>query len=400
MTTLIHFARDCGRLALKGPAAYYAFLLVGSVVAAVGVAAYVNQIQHGLAVTGMSDAVVWGAYIANFTYLIGVAAAGVMLVIPAYIFHQAEAKRLVLIAEGMAVVACLMALMFVIVDLGHPERMLYMLPFIGTPNLPRSMLAWDVIVVPGYMLLNLAIPVVVLYRRYCGREVDARLLFPWILLTILWAIALHTVTAFLFAADVARPFWHTSLLGPRFLATAFCSGPALLILTLHALRRWARLEVPVGVIRMLALIVTVALQVNLVMLVSELFIEFYAPTEHSLSATYLFVGLDGKHALVPWIRTALAGELLAVIVLMIGPLRERTLPLLATCGVTVVCVWVEKGMGLIVPGFVPTPLGEVLEYTPTLVELQISAGIWAIGAMAFAVIAKVSIAIDRGDVSA
>jgi len=400
MATLIRFARDCAGLALRGSAAYYGFLGAMGVLVAVGGLAYVDQLRHGLAVTGMHDAVTWGAYIANFTYFIGVAAAGVMLVIPAYVFHRQDAKQLVLIAEGMAVVACLMALCFVVVDLGRPERMFYLLPFIGTPNLPRSLLAWDVVVVPGYLLLNLAIPAVVLYGRYRGREVSPRLLLPWVLLTILWAIALHTVTAFLFSADIARPFWHSSLLGPRFLASAFCSGPALLILALHALQRWARLELPRGVVGMLAVIVTVALQVNLVMLGSELFVEFYAPTEHSLSATYLFVGLDGKDALVPWIRLALGGELLAVAILMVRPLRERTPVLLAACAVVVAAVWVEKGMGLIVPGFIPTPLGEVIEYTPSAAELQVSVGIWALGAMAFAVLAKVAIAIDRGDVRA
>ena len=391
------FAIDCLRLALGGSRLYRALALALLVVAVVGLRAYLVQLDQGLVVTGMSDHVSWGAYIANFTYVVGLAAGAVMLVIPAYIFHEAHAKQLVLIAEGIAVAACTMAVLFVFVDLGRPDRILFLVPLLGSLNLPSSLLAWDVLVISGYLGLNLAIPAVVLYQRHRGHVVRERVLFPWIVLSIFWAIALHMVTAFLFSASVARPFWHTALLGPRFLATAFCSGPAFLILVLWALRRWGRLDVAEGVIRMLAVIVTVALQVNLVMLVAEVFTEFYTPTDHSRSAMYLFVGLGEHDALVPWIRAAIGMEIVAVVVLMIRPFRERTLPLLGACILTAVGVWIEKGMGLIVPGFVPSPLGEVVEYAPTAIEVQICAGIWAIGLLVFLVLAKVAIGIERGD---
>jgi molybdopterin-containing oxidoreductase family membrane subunit len=249
-------------------------------------------------------------------------------------------------------------------------------------------------------MLNFAIPFYVLFQRYRGHEVDQRAMFPWVVLTMFWAIALHTVTAFIFAADIARPFWHSALLAPRFLASAFCSGPAFLILVLSALRVAGRLEVPQSVIRMLAVIVTVALQVNLVMFASELFTELYASVEHHRSAVYLFLGLGEHAALVPWIWSAIAMQLVAVVALMIRPLRQRTGPLLAACALTAVGVWIEKGMGLVIPGFVPSPLGEIAEYTPSLIELQICAGVWALGMWIFVVLAKVSIMVERGELRA
>ena len=393
----MHFLLDSLRAALMGSRRYYGLLAVLFLVAAVGVRAYLTQLQHGLVVTGMTDQVSWGAYIANFTYLVGLAAAAVMLVIPAYIFHRPHAKRLVMIAEGIAVAACSMALMFVLVDLGRPDRMLIMLSGL---NLPRSLLAWDVIVIPGYFALNLVIPAYVLFHHYRGEVIHENAMFPWILLTIFWAIALHTVTAFIFAADIARPFWHSALLAPRFLASAFCSGPAFLILVLVALRKWARLEVPNDVIHMLSLIVTIALQVNLVMLVGDVFTELYATAEHHRSAVYLFLGLGEHGELVPWIRSAIAMQLLAVFTLMIRPLRRNAATLLPACALTVVGVWIEKGMGFVIPGFVPTPLGEIVEYAPSLIEIQICAGVWAIGLMIFLVFAKVAIAIEHGELHA
>lgn len=394
------FLLACIRELLRGGRAYWAALAVLVAVAGIGVRAYAMQLERGLTVTGMGDEVLWGVYISNFAYLVGIAAAAVMLVIPAYIFHHVEAKRLVLIAEGVAVSACVMALLFVVVDLGRPERAFLLVPGLGSLNLPSSMLAWDVLVVPGYLALNLCVPAVVLYRRYHGRPVPERGLFPVVVLTMFWAIALHTVTAFLFSSVVARPFWHTALLGPRFLASAFASGPAFLVIALALLEWRAGLDVPRAVVRLLAVITTVALQVNLVMLVAEAFTELYRPTEHSASAVYLFFGLGEADALVPWMRASIAMQVVAVAILMIAPLRNRMPTLLAACALTAVGVWIEKGMGLIVPGFVPSPLGEVVEYAPTAIEIQVCLGIWALGFLVFTLLAKVAIAIDQGRLAA
>ena len=394
------FIRDGVSAMFHGGRAYWLWLGVLSVLIIAGAVAYAVQLRYGLIVTGMSDQVSWGFYIANFAFLVGIAAAAVLLVIPAYIFHREDIKSVVLIGEGLAVAAVLSAMLFVVVDLGRPDRMLHMLPMIGSLNFPQSMLAWDVLVLSGYLALNLAIPFYVHYRHYQGREPNFAAYFPFVVLAIFWAISIHTVTAFLFSANSARPFWHIALLGPRFIATAFVSGPALIIIVLQLIGRFTRYPVPASVIDTLALIMTVALQISLFFVGAELFTDFYNESAHAASVRYLYFGLDGMASLVPWIWTALAMNVVAVVILSIHPLRRRRLLLNIACVLAFFAIWVEKGMGFVIPGFIPTPLGEVFEYSPTLVELVLAAGIWAFGALVFTLLARASIAIESGAVGA
>ncbi len=393
---LLYFFFDAFKIALRGDRLYWSWMLFLALVAALGLSQYSDQATQGLIVTGMSDQVSWGVYIANFTFLVGVAAAAVMLVIPAYIFHQADIKNIVLMGEGIAVAALIMCMTLVTVDLGRPDRMWHMMPFIGRVNLPTSMLAWDVAVLSGYLFLNLTIPFYILFSRYRGGQPKLRVYFPGVVLSIAWAISIHTVTAFLFSANIGRPFWNTAILGPRFLASAFCSGPALMILGFQVVKRVTVLSVNPRVVDTLALIAAVAMQINLFLLGAEMFTEFYNQPEHNVSAVYLYFGLDGYNALVPWIWTAISFNVIAVVILTIHPLRKRRPFLNVACVLTVVGVWTEKGMGLIIPGFVPTPIGEFFEYTPTATEIYVTLGVWAVGLMVFTVLAKVAIPISEG----
>lgn len=396
MSTVPAFFADGLRQVVRGGRLYWSWVGGLVVVVLVGIAFYWRQLDQGLIVTGMSDQVSWGVYIANFTYLVGIAAAAVMLVIPAYIFHREDVKHVVLMGEGMAVAAVIMSILFVVVDLGRPERIWHMIPLLGRLHLPASLLAWDVVVLTGYLVLNVTIPFYILFRRYQGREPRLRVYFPAVLVSIAWAIAIHTVTAFLFSSNVARPFWHTAVLGPRFLASAFTSGPALIVLALWVIDRKTAFKVQSSVIDLMALVVTVALQINLFLLVAEIFTDFYFRTEEVVSATYLYLGLPGANMLVPWIWSAIALEGVAAIILTVNPLRRRRVLLSIACGLAIIGVWIEKGMGLVVPAFVPTPLGEVFEYSPTWGEVFVSLGIWALGLLVFTLLAKVAIPIELG----
>lgn len=396
ITALARFVLGGSGVMFRGGRLYWSWIALLWAAILLGGVFYVRQVMYGLIVTGMSDQVSWGAYIANFTYLVGVAAAGVMLVIPAYVFHREDIKHVVLIGEGAAVAAVVMAMLFVVVDLGRPDRLWHMIPLLGRFNFPASMLAWDVFVLNGYLLLNLGIPFYILFAHYRGREARVSAYFPWVLLSIVWAIAIHTVTAFLFSSNAGRPFWHTAILGPRFLASAFTSGPALILLSLQVIERVTPFRVRTAVIDFLAIVVTIALQINLFLVGVELFTEFYASTEESHSATYLYFGLHGARRLVPWIWTAIGLNLVAVVVLTIHALRGRRWLLNGACALAIVGVWIEKGMGLIVPGFTPTPLGEILEYAPTASEFFVSVGIWAVGILVFTLLTKVAVAVELG----
>lgn len=384
--------------ATRGGRAYHIWMGTLTLIMLTGGYAYSIQLRDGLIVTGMTNHVSWGLYISNFTFLVGLAAAAMMLVLPAYVLKDVDFGKAVLIAEGVAVSALVMCLSFVVVDIGNPFAAWHLLPVIGGLNWPRSMLAWDVVVLNGYLALNLAIPFYILFSHFIGRTPEKRKYLPWMYLAVMWAVSIHLVTAFLLAGLPARPFWNTGLLGPRFLASAFTAGPAFMLLLLWFVKTRTKYEISDGAFSKLAMITTVAAQINLVMLGSEIFIEFYWPTHHSLSATYLFFGLEGRHALVPWVWTAIALNVAATVTLTIHPLRKDLRTLMPACLTLFIAIWIEKGMGLIIPGFIPSPLGEMVEYTPTWVELAVTLGIWALGLFVLTVLVRVALPIEMGEV--
>ncbi len=393
---LINFFLDCLKEVLKGGRIYWIWMLTLVFFAFLGVFTYIGQFQTGLIQTGMSDQVSWGLYVANFVYLVGMAAAAVIIVIPTYIFSAENAKKVVILGEGLAVAATVMCMLFVAVDMGRPDRLWHLLPVIGRFNWPLSLLTWDVLVLQGYMLLNLLVPMYILYSWYAGKKQHKQVIFIIAVVSMFWAISIHTVTAFLFSSNSARPFWHIALLAPRFITSAFTAGPAFIILSFLIIRRFTQFDIPRKTIDMLAIIVTIAMQVNLFMLGSEIFTEFYAETSHSAHAHYLFFGLNGLNGLVPWMYSAIAMNLAAVVLLMIHKTRLNTVTLSIACLFAVVGVWIEKGMGFVVPGFIPTPLGEIFEYTPTFTEVKVTMGVWAIGLVIFTVLVKAAIPIQNG----
>ena len=391
-----HFFHDALHTATSGRRTYHVWMACLTVAMVVGAYGYWVQLTEGLSVTGMTDHVSWGLYISNFTFLVGLAAAAVMLVMPAYVLKDVDFTKAVLVGEGVAVAALLMSLAFVTVDLGGPHRVWHLMPWLGTFNFPRSMLTWDVLVLNVYLLLNLAIPFYILYSHYMGRRPRRKFYLPLIYISVFWAVAIHLVTAFLLVGLPARPFWHSALMGPRFLASAFTAGPAFIILVLGVIRTTTGYRVKMNAIHKLSIIVTVAAQVNLIMLGSEVFKEFYQFTHHSLSARYLFFGLGEHRALVPWVWSAIGINVLATLVLMVHPWRTNPRVLYPACLVLFVGIWIEKGLGLVIPGFIPSPLGEVVEYTPTWVELVVVLGIWAMGLFIFTVLVRVAIPIELG----
>ncbi|OUR91123.1 polysulfide reductase [Flavobacteriales bacterium 34_180_T64] len=379
-----------------GSKKYHIWMAVLSFVMLVGMYCYSIQLDEGLSVTGMTDRVSWGLYISNFTFLVGVAAAAVMLVMPTYVLKDVDFKQAVLIGEGLAVAALLMCLAFVVADMGGPSVLWHMIPGIGVFNFPNSMLTWDVLVLNGYLFLNISIPFYILFTRYQGKTPNPKIYVPGALLSVFWAVGIHLVTAFLYQGLQARPFWNNALLGPRFLASAFAAGPALIIVVLAIIRTYTLFKIEDKTLKKLAMVVTVAAQINLIMLISELFKEFYAPTHHSESAYYLFFGLDGKTALLPWIWTSISMNVLATVMLTFHKLRNNFRVLFFACVMLFVAIWIEKGFGLIVPGFIPGPYGKIAEYTPTGIEIGVTIGIWAFGAFVFTMLAKTAIKIETG----
>ena len=392
MKQYLDFLWKCFRVSFVGDWRYHLWMFFLTAIALLGLNAWCTQLVNGLITTGMTDQVSWGLFIANFTFLVGMAAAAVMLVIPVYIYKNRELHDLVIFGELFAVAAIIMCMLFVTVDMGRPDRLHHMLMRF---NFPMSLLTWDVIVLNVYLLLNLHICGYLIYCAY-QRKMPAKWFYiPFVFVAIVWAISIHTVTAFLLVGLGGRPFWNQAIIAPRFIASAFAAGPAFIILTLIIIDKVTSYDVPQKAIKTLRNLVLVAATINAFLLISELFTEFYTDSSHLASTRYLWFGLYGKNALVPWIWTAVSFNTLALIILYLPIYRMRGLVSVA-CILLIVGVWIEKGMGLIVPAFTPTPIGELVEYFPTLNETLICLGIWAIGLLIYTICVRVTIPVLSG----
>jgi Ni/Fe-hydrogenase subunit HybB-like protein len=384
-------------LVARGSTAYYLWCLFLLAIIFAGFQYYLIQHDRGLVTTHLTDQVSWGLYIANFTYLVGMAAAAVLLVIPAYIYEFKPIKEIVVLGELFSASSIIMAILFVMVDLGRLDRFWHMLPIVGSMNFPRSLLAWDVLVLNGYLFLNLLIPVYLLVKFYYRKEPNWTFILPFILASIPWAVGIHTVTAFLYNGLAARPFWNASILAPRFLASALCSGPAIMIIIFQVIRKVSAIKVENRALFKIAELIAYAMFINLFLLAAELFKEYYSHTTHIASFEYLFEGLHGHDLLVPWIWSAMGMNVTAFFIFLIPSTRKRLSTLNLGCALIIIGVWIEKGPGFVIPGFVPDPLGEIFNYIPNLLELMVSFGIWATGLLIFTLLMKVAIPIETGE---
>ena len=375
--------------AFKGGAKYWGFVAVLLATIAIGKLCYLIQLRDGLAVTGMSRDVPWGFYISQFTFLVGVAASAVMVVLPYYLHNHKAFGKLVILGEFLAIPAVLMCMLFIFVDMGQPTRVLNVMLH---PS-PSSLMFWDMMSLFGYLILNVVISHVTFGAERKG-VAPPKWIRPVIILSIPWAVSIHTVTAFLYSGLEARPFWMTAILAPRFLASAFASGPSLLILLALILRKFTKFDPGKEAIQKLAVIVTYALTVNVFFLGVEAFTVLYSDMPHHLHAfEYLYVGLHGHDALVPWMWTGAFLTVTCITLLLIPRIRNNLKFLGPICVAVIVAVWIEKGVGMVVTGFVPNPLGHITDYSPTGVEIAITAGVYAIGFLMLTLIYKIVVSV-------
>ena len=397
---LMRFVSDYARYVLKGGPRFYAWMGALSLLILGMLYVFYLQNTEGLIVTGMTSQIHDGLYLANLVFLVGVAAGAVTIVFPAYVYHHEGMHKVTVLGEMLAISAVIMVMVFVFAHMGRPDRLWHMLPFIGIYNFPHSMLGWDVMVLVGYLILNAVVGFYYLYGRYTGRGVNKKVFMPLVYLSIVWALSIHTVTAFLIATMPARPMWFHSMMPIRFIATAFAAGPALIIIAFLIIRKNTAMWIEDSAIKLLATIVTWCLGIAIFLTMSEIVVEFYARTEHANSLYYLMFGLHGLTALVPWFWSAVVLMVSAFVLFLLPSWRNNMARLPIPCAMAFAGIWIEKGMGLIVPGFIPSPIGEVTEYFPSFVEWLMTLGIWAFGFFILTVLLKGAIGILQGEIGA
>jgi molybdopterin-containing oxidoreductase family membrane subunit len=350
-----------------------------------------KQLQFGLGITGMSRDVSWGFYIANFTYLVGVAAGGVMVVLPYYLHDYKAYGKITVMGEFLAIASLIMCMTFILVDLGQPMRV-FNVPLYPTLN---SVLFYDMIVLSGYLFLNAVVGWNALEAERNNTHYQMWLK-PFIYISIPWAISIHTVTAYLYCGLPGRHFWLTAILAPRFLSSAFAAGPALLGLLCLLVRKISNFDPGREQIQSLGKTVAYAICINVFFFVCEIFVSFYSNIPgHMHAIKYLFVGMDGHNLLVPWMWTSMALMVLGIILTVNPATRRNEASLAVGCAAVIIGTWIDKGLGMISGGFVPNPLHEINEYAPTLPEIGITIGVYAMGALVLTVLYKIVIGIKE-----
>ena len=216
-----------------------------------------------------------------------------------------------------------MSIGFIVVDIGNPFRFWHMLPGIGTMNFPSSMLSWDFFVLLTYLTINLVVVTHLLHRIFIKKDYNKKLVLTLVFISIPMAVAIHTVTAFLYNAIPARPFWNSALLAPRFLASAFCSGPAILLILFQLLRKFTHFEIKDEAIWTIAELMVYAMFIYLFFSVAELFKEFYSGTEHLLYWQYLLFGIGDNKELVPYSWASIIMGCIAFVLFLIPKTRKN-----------------------------------------------------------------------------
>ncbi len=398
MNKLIRFVWDYTSYVVRGGPKFYAWLASLGVLIAIWAYCFGVQITEGLAVTGLTSQVSDGLYLGNVIFLVGVAAAAVTVVFPAYVYHHKALHEVTVLGEMVAIAAVMMCNMFVLAHMGRPDRLWHLLPIIGIYNVPNSMIAFDVLALNGYLLLNLVGGFYFLYTKYTGGRINKSWYLPLIYVSIVWALSIHTVTAFFINTMPARPHWNHAIMPIQFITTAFAAGPGLIILMFLVIRRNTKLWIADEAIDLLSTIMTYCLGIALFLLMSEIVTELYLPSEHTLGLQYLMFGVHGLNTLVPWFWASLAANVVAFVMLLIPRVRKNYRLLPVACVLAFAGIWVQKGVGLLVPGFIPTPIGEFTNYSPTAIEIFVTLGNWAIGFFILTILVKGAVGILLGEV--
>ena len=204
------------------------------------------------------------------------------------------------------------------------------------------------------------------------------------------------MTAFLYAGIPGRHYWLTAIMAARFLSSAFCSGPAILLLLVFIVRRLTGFNPGKEAIKTLTTIITYAMCINVFFYLLEVFTAFYSGIPgHQHPLVFLFAGHEGHVSWVTsWMWAAVVMAAASLIILI--PPTWRTGPLLPLALVMLVAAsWIDKGLGLLIGGFTPNMFETVTEYMPTGREIMVAIGVYAVGALVLSLLWKIALGVKK-----
>jgi molybdopterin-containing oxidoreductase family membrane subunit len=400
-----------------GPMSRRLKIVVGglSVIVATGVIAWIYQLWRGLAVTAMTDYFSWGVYIVDFVFFIGISMAGTLISAILRLTGAEWRRPITRMAEGVTVIALLLAAAMIVVDMGRPDR-LWKVFIYGRFQSP---IIWDVMALNTYLVgsaLYLYLPLIpdlAILRDHPAnfsrwrRWLYTKLALGWrgsaeqhrvlergvavlAIVLIPVAISIHTVTAWLFGTTL-RPGWHSTIIGPDFVIGALYSGIAA-VLTVMALFRWMfHLDryVTLEHFKKLSLLLLVSCFAYMYFVINEYMGPGYTggSEQHLLSSIF-----SGAFALQFWSMVVI-GLLIPAFILVLPQFRTVK-------GIVIAALLVNVGMWLkrfiiVVPTlsspFMPPSLakGSYLTYFPTWVEWTITASAFAASCLFYIVFSKI-----------
>lgn len=391
------------------PPALTAWIALLIVIVAAGLAAFAYQFANGLVVTGLRNTMMWGNYILFFMFFVGLSAGGLIVASAGRLFGVSAFKPITRLAVVEATIAVMLAGIFIIPDLGRPERVLNILLY---ANLSSPMV-WDITIVVAYTVLSMSY--VWLYtredlarrrswlafgtgvsEREHARDERLKSALAWVALPA--AILLHSITAWIFGLQISRTFWYSAIMAPLFIASALVSGLALVILLALALRRLRRIEFDDRLVSYLGALLAVFVVVEAFFVGSEFLTAAYPGVPDD--ATPIARLLSGAYAPLFWTEF-IVGLAIPFVILAVRGMRRRPALVAAASGLAVVGIFVHR-LNLLLNGlsYVPIPLPPGVAigapqvntpqsfaayhwYVPTAVEWLIVAGVLAFGALLF-----------------
>lgn len=364
-------------------------MIACALVALAGIAMWVYQCITGLHVTAMRDGSSWGLYITMFMFFVGLSAGGLIISTAPKVFGFKGFGNISKVAVLSSIVCTILAIGFVIVDLGHPELAWHLIVY----GQLVSPLMWDMLVLTAYLILCIIYLAVLV--KHDKEPRSERSLKTLSIIAFIVAILVHSVTAWIFSLNISRPFWNTALMAPWFVCSALVSGLALVLVITLILRKTGNLVLEDENVQKMGKLLGVFVAVDLFFFFCEILTSVYP----GAGTAYEIIGMVTTGPIAPFFWTQVLGGIIAMILMFNPATRKKTgavvvASILAILGIFCKRVQLIEGgfqvPNLTYPGMTTGPsvpgvdgfwqgIGGNLVYWPSGFEVGVTLGVLALG---------------------